>query len=304
MNSENLITVLMSSYNGERYIREQIDSILHQQEVNIKLFVRDDGSTDGTLQILKEYQEAGLLNFYTGKNLKPARSFMQLLKDAPQADYYAFSDQDDYWQKDKIKTAIDHISSKTDHKYLLYCSQTRLADKELHPIGTTKKYPLLTFEESLIYKYANGCTMVFNHALRNKIIAYEPDFLPMHDCWILSIALGLKDSQVIFDDTSHILYRQHENNVIGQNKDQWNEWKRRYKQIFLMHEHERSSMAREILKGYSKELTPQSNVSLRTFLKGKKDFCTRMKIIADGKFTCADKHSQRLFRIAVLLNTY
>lgn len=69
MNSENLITVLMSSYNGERYIREQIDSILHQQEVNIKLFVRDDGSTDGTLQILQEYQEAGLLNFYTGKNL-------------------------------------------------------------------------------------------------------------------------------------------------------------------------------------------------------------------------------------------
>lgn len=130
MNSENLITVLMSSYNGERYIREQIDSILHQQEVNIKLFVRDDGSTDGTLQILQEYQEAGLLNFYTGKNLKPARSFMQLLKDAPQADYYAFSDQDDYWKPTKLNQAIKRLKLSTNTPALYFC-QTQLADKDL-----------------------------------------------------------------------------------------------------------------------------------------------------------------------------
>lgn len=100
------ILVLMSTFNGEKFIREQIESILAQENVNIKLLVRDDGSTDKTLDILNEYKNKGKLNYYIGKNLGPQLSFMHLLQNAPYCEYYAFADQDDVWLKDKLSTAI------------------------------------------------------------------------------------------------------------------------------------------------------------------------------------------------------
>ena len=92
------VAVLMSSYNGEKYIRPQIDSILAQEgNFELSLFVRDDGSTDKTQAILQEYAQKRKLTWYTGNNLGPARSFMDLLKKCKGFNYYAFADQDDYW---------------------------------------------------------------------------------------------------------------------------------------------------------------------------------------------------------------
>ena len=89
------ITVLMSTYNGEMFIREQIDSILNSKDVELQLLVRDDGSSDQTIPILKSYQTKKKLSFYQGHNVRPAKSFMELLCKAPNSKYYAFSDQDD-----------------------------------------------------------------------------------------------------------------------------------------------------------------------------------------------------------------
>ena len=89
------ITVLMSTYNGEMFIREQIDSILNSKDVELQLLVRDDGSSDQTIPILKSYQTKKKLSFYQGHNVRPAKSFMELLCKAPSSKYYAFSDQDD-----------------------------------------------------------------------------------------------------------------------------------------------------------------------------------------------------------------
>ena len=117
------VTVLMSTYNGETYLKEQIDSILAQEGIRVKLLVRDDGSKDSTQQILDDYSKRGLLEWYKGENLKSARSFMNLVDTVSlDADYYAFSDQDDFWEKDKLSRAIDMLNQFDDvHcKQLLY----------------------------------------------------------------------------------------------------------------------------------------------------------------------------------------
>ena len=106
------VCVLMSTYNGEKYLKEQIDSILKQKGVKVNLLVRDDGSTDNTLSLLEEYKKKGLLDYCCGSNMKPARSFMELLSIAPDSDYYAFSDQDDYWEHDKLFNAVKNTEKK------------------------------------------------------------------------------------------------------------------------------------------------------------------------------------------------
>ena len=101
------VNVLLSTYNGKRYMRELIDSIIAQEGVSTDILARDDGSTDGdTQRILDDYQQRGLLTWYQGENLRPAHSFMQLLADAHEAPFYAFADEDDYWQPDKLATAV------------------------------------------------------------------------------------------------------------------------------------------------------------------------------------------------------
>ena len=121
------IAVLMSTYNGERYLREQIDSILNQKiEVCFDLIVRDDGSTDKTIEILKMYADAGKLFFSIGKNVGAARGFVNLLHENPGYDYYAFSDQDDVWNEDKLKKGITAIQDIK--KPALYCTNCELVD--------------------------------------------------------------------------------------------------------------------------------------------------------------------------------
>ena len=118
--------VLMASYNGIPFISEQIDSILSQAEVDVRLFVRDDGSSDGTRDLLQRYADEGSLTLLTGENLGPALGFLTLLRNAPEADYYAFSDQDDIWDSDKLITAIKQL--KKQENLALYHCNSRLVD--------------------------------------------------------------------------------------------------------------------------------------------------------------------------------
>ena len=115
----------MSTYNGEKYIDEQIDSVLAQKNVRVDLLIRDDGSKDETVRIIKRYCEKfDNIKFYEGPNLKPARSFLNLIETAElNYDYYAFCDQDDVWHEDKLYQAIEKIGKKKDSQkpILYYC---------------------------------------------------------------------------------------------------------------------------------------------------------------------------------------
>ncbi len=170
------VVVLMSTYNGEKYLREQIDSILGQRDVEVSLLVRDDGSTDATLAILDEYKTSGVLDYYCGSNIGPARSFMHLLQNAPESDFYAFSDQDDIWMDDKLLAATSTLKGH-ESEPALYFSQTQLVDADLNKIPSVIIHPKLTFGESLIYKFIGGCTMVMNHRLREAVGSFMPEIM-------------------------------------------------------------------------------------------------------------------------------
>lgn len=100
------VSVLMSTYNGAKYVREQIESILSQIGVEVKLTVRDDGSNDLTCEILKEYASLGKIALIKGENVGVSKSFFILLDSSPDCDFYAFSDQDDIWHNDKLLNAV------------------------------------------------------------------------------------------------------------------------------------------------------------------------------------------------------
>ena len=110
INKKPTVTVLMSTYNGERFLKEQLDSILQQQDVDVRLCVRDDGSTDGTMDILLEYADA--IELTIGNNFGVGNSFMSMVYSANlESDYYAFSDQDDIWMPDKLISAVDELKN-------------------------------------------------------------------------------------------------------------------------------------------------------------------------------------------------
>lgn len=216
------VAVLMSTYNGEKYLSTQIDSIINQEGVEISLFIRDDCSTDETIKILSRYSHQENIHvIYGKKNLKPANSFMELLYNTHGFDYYAFADQDDIWLEDKLITAVNKIS--TYQTPALYCSNQIIleGDKEKH-----KRYednPSTDLVRVLFSNSISGCTMLMNNSLASVLSSPEnrprPNVLSlrMHDTWVLLVAI--LTGNVVYDDEGHILYRIHENNMVGVRSD-------------------------------------------------------------------------------------
>ena len=224
------VMVIMSTYNGEKFIQEQIDSILNQINCCTKIYVRDDGSTDRTVEILDGYKQRGLIDYCVGENLKPAKSFLTALLDCEQADYYAFSDQDDIWEKDKLYSAICMLEKMPDKKSpMLYCSNLKVINsnkivlkEKLLPDEIVMDYEQLLVRSPHIF----GCTEVFNNELYNIIKKNGvPKNLIMHDLWVALIAASC--GNIIYDNDAHIKYRQHENNHTGATETPLKVWKNR-----------------------------------------------------------------------------
>ncbi|MEE0463519.1 glycosyltransferase family 2 protein [Blautia hydrogenotrophica] len=211
------VTVVVSSFNGEKYIKEQIDSILSQKHCKISLIVRDDGSSDDTIAILHQYEKKGQLKLVQGENLKPAKSFLEALKHSGETDYYAFSDQDDIWLDDKLNVAISALEKMDKKTPNLYCSNLTTINNDYEVIND-KLLPekiVSDYRELLIRSpHIFGCTCVFNSILRNFIVKRElPQRLIMHDLWVALIAASL--GNIYYDPSSHIKYRQHGDNHTG-----------------------------------------------------------------------------------------
>ena len=216
------IIILLSTYNGAKFLKEQLDSIYNMDNIkDISILARDDGSNDGTQDILESYaQEKDNFSWFQGENLRPAKSFWELLFKAPEADYYSFADQDDVWDKDKLSVAINKLKDLDQSKPALYVSDVRTVDGELNPISNTmvEKDVPIDYPHSLIKNICPGCTYVFNKATRLKALKYDPIKynIDIHD-WVIYKIANLFGT-VVFDDTPHMSYRQHGHNTIGANK--------------------------------------------------------------------------------------
>lgn len=264
--------VLLSTYNGEKYLPELLDSVMAQKDVLIDVLARDDGSKDKTVDILKKNDR---VQVYTGENLKPAKSFLDLILKADASyDYYALCDQDDVWKADKVISAIEHI--KDSNKPTLYSSAVEVVDRDLNFIR--KSFTDNSFKDPLydILTYGTpGCTFVFNKALMQKLKEYKPTTISMHDSWISFVCLAV-NGLFYSDHEAYILYRQHDANVLGVQR---HSLKDTLAGIIKNKNVLRSDMAKEILIGYSYGMLPKTKEAFCAFAEYKENFRYKMRIL-------------------------
>lgn len=223
-NKEEKIAILISTYNGERYLADQVRSIQEQSNHNWHLYIRDDGSKDRTPDILQKLaQDDRRISIIDDRpeNLGVIKSFLYLLQ-MVDADYYMFSDQDDHWHSDKVDRAYRLISD-AGNKQLPLCVHTELAvvDAQLRPLNLMKNGQVWDdFPHFMFGNCITGCTMIINQALKDKInfSSLNTDQIMMHDWWFALIAAAF--GKVIYDPQPSIDYRQHESNIVGEDNQQ------------------------------------------------------------------------------------
>ena len=208
------VIVLLSTYNGEQYLQEQLESIYNQTYPNIEILIRDDGSKDNTKTLLKDAEKQNRIKVITGENLGFVNSFFELLKQAPIADYYAYADQDDIWEKDKIQRAVTKLEQVKNNKEipLMYYANYQFYDEEMKRDWKSPKRNVVSFENSLVECSNLGMTTVINHKAKEVLLNYLPQkHCKGHDWWTYMVCAGF--GKVIFDDYIVAKHRVHEKNA-------------------------------------------------------------------------------------------
>lgn len=317
------IQVLMSTYNGEKYLREQIDSILEQdcekkKKAKVQLLVRDDGSKDGTQQILEEYAQRypDTVRWYQGENVGVIKSFFDLVMQSDdEAKYYAFADQDDFWMSDKLGSGIIALEKmQEERKPNLYCCRPLLVDEKLEEIPMDEKrfQVHVAFENALIENVVVGCTMVMNQSLRDMVKENCPNEIMMHDRWFYMLATCF--GQIYYDKTPHIKYRQHGNNQVGMDMSLVKEFRERVTKV-KQKSQAISAQVKEFQKIYGvvlkeeafcieKEEAVRHLMLVNDYVESLNSFAKRCKLISSGRLYRQRKMDNLFFKILFLLGFF
>ena len=298
------VCVLISTYNGEKFLREQLDSVLMQEGVNLHVLARDDGSVDDTVKILDEYAEKdSRFKYYVGENKKPAYSFLDLIQNAPQADYYAFCDQDDIWDKDKLYAAISLLAKEDPTLPVLYYSNLRIVDENNVFIRMAHSVPHIAKNKYsfLMETLPTGCTMVFNLTLVRMAYKNIPKKCAMHDSWIYMIASVF--GKCVYDFTPYINYRQHSTNVIGTNRKKCSisSLKRNINYIFYNDSEPRYINASSFYEIYKNQLDDGMRKKFDIFLKYKINTKNLFICLFDNELTSRSIYRTLRFKMMLLL---
>ncbi|ANR80889.1 hypothetical protein BBB57_23150 [Kosakonia sacchari] len=222
MDAHDRIAILLCTYNGQKYLHKQLDSIISQSHKNWVIVASDDCSSDDTIAILKDYQEklgANKLTITKGPRKGFAENFLSLIKDTNvKADYYAFCDQDDIWNSDKLERGLRSLQSKVNIP-ALYCSRTELIDEMDNRIGFSYLFNKpAALKNALLQSIAGGNTMLINDSAR-ALLVETPDSIPIpsHDWWIYQCICAC-GGYVFYDQNPTVKYRQHSGNIVGANR--------------------------------------------------------------------------------------
>jgi len=299
------ILVLMSTYNGEQYLKLQLDSILAQENVRIALLIRDDGSQDSTKQILRNYRERFPEQIFLlfGENVGCKKSFFFLIQHAARQfgtyDYYAFADQDDVWLKNKIYLGVVALD-KEDNPYRMYYCDPMLVDESLNRLFERHYKAKGTLEESFILQPCLGCTMVFSSELLFKFALSDPERSDIHDSWCYRVNLAL-GGVICYDSKCLILYRQHQQNCIGGKQTFKAKWSRRFTQ-FVQNNQLRSRHAKEIKHVYAEWIPFRTLKILDELIEYKNSLYLKFRIVFSARYMSNKVLHNILFRISILTN--
>lgn len=284
------ICIIMAVYNGERYLSEQIDSLLKNTYQNFTLHIFDDKSTDQSAKIIADYEQRypkQIIGHRNAKNHGVIRNFLEGTR-IMDADYYMFCDQDDVWYPDKIQHTLHHmeaVETQTPSQPVVVFGDATVVDEHLKEIAPSFQkqsgyqtdhidLPHLLMENKLI-----GCTIMFNRSLRNLLSEY-PNEIRMHDWWIA--LLGAAFGTVSYLEEPLLLYRQHGRNIVGNIskggylKDRITHLKKQRQALY-----QTCAQADAFLHIYSKQLEPKSRQLLQIFasLPEKNWLCRRYYVL-------------------------
>lgn len=276
------VCIILSTYNGKKYVCQQLDSIFQPAEdMDIFLYVRDDGSKDDTIQILEEYGKKNNVEIKidAGENAGSARSFLLAIRNCPKADYYAFCDQDDVWLPKKIATAVKQIGDT--EQPILWCSDYQVTDANLNVIlPSALKQPIQDDVKSMFYNNVPGCTMVFNWALMQKMRMIEISEIRMHD--IMAMNVALITGEIYFEKNPFVLYRQHGDNVLGYShkKIKVRKWiKDKMHLIRCKENYSTAEYARAVLKALGNEMSADQKKEYQLISEMDKSFIKRLRVL-------------------------
>lgn len=291
------VLVALATYNGEMYLREQLDSLLRQKGVQVQILVRDDGSKDGTTKILDEYKARGLLDWYTGEHLNVQKGYLDLLRNAPETDYYAFCDQDDVWDEDKLLLAVTELDEMpADKPAMYYCGQ-RLVDENLQLLSVHRIAADRSPHTNFLISNVAGCTAVFNRCLVDAVNSASPGFILMHDSWLFKVCLSL-GGNYFADSAAHINYRQHGGNVAGLNggikgKDRQ---VKRYLEVF-----EIQRQCQSLLDCYGDRMTPEYKILTEEICNYNQSIGKWWKLLCSKEFDFKSMSLNSVVKLKILL---
>lgn len=300
------VNVMLSTYNGEKFLKEQIGSILNQKKVIVNLYIRDDGSSDSTKEILSSIEQQNI-NIVYGKNIGWKRSFLNLLFNVPinKNEFYAFADQDDVWKEDKLYSAIKKI--REEKKPTLYHSNMTMVNEKLEFIRNRYRsdfYPSIKMPQAFFDGVGTGSTMVFNTRFLNIVRQYKPNEEIAHDAYLMALANLF--GKVIYDKESHILYRRFEDNATGYGKNSkigkpsMIDRYRRYKKLPKM---SYSIRAKEIISGYSKLLDNRELSFLTKLSNYKESILTRVLLLVSPSVKASSFKKSLIIKYRILTGT-
>ncbi len=230
----NHVAIFLCTYNGARHLRAQLDSIAAQSHRDWSLWISDDGSSDATLDLIQEFMvqhPAFRIHVGAGPRQGFAANYMSLVNnDGIQADYFAFSDQDDIWLPDRLEASVRGLGACADAP-ALYCARTQYIDADDRVIGASRPPPVAcNFAHALAQNVCGGNTMLINPAARALMRHVPPSCVVAHD-WLAYLLVTGAGGVVVFDPTIHVQYRQHRGNAMGENRSlraRWHRLKRLY----------------------------------------------------------------------------
>lgn len=218
------INILLSTYNGEKFLVQQLDSIFNQTYQNFSLYIRDDGSSDSTVKLIESYfqehpsfaQKTFFIQNPQKINLGYMEAFWTLLDCCEKASYYAFCDQDDVWLKNKLQAGISFLEKEAVDIPLLYFSNYMFCDENLNPLHSSTTVPsFIHFKDVLFYTPAFGFSIIINDTLRSLALQTTNRKSIPHDGWVQKIAAAF--GKIIYNKECTAYYRRHSNAVTSSN---------------------------------------------------------------------------------------
>ncbi|MCX5847576.1 MAG: glycosyltransferase family 2 protein [Deltaproteobacteria bacterium] len=299
------INILMATFNGGRYLSEQLDSLLEQTYEYWTLYIRDDGSSDDSMKIVKSYSKRDKriqLLPSSGQNVGACQNFAQLMEntDGP---YVMFCDQDDIWLPDKTETTLKVMKDSekrfgTGMPILVHtdCAVVNSSCQVIHP--SFMRYQKMNHVDDnplrilLTQNFVTGCTVMINRALLSKCLPV-PNTALMYDWWIALVAAAL--GKLVFIPHSTLLYRQHTDNVAGAKKI----ISRRNLRRLVNFEELDKSMIKLMLQNCAllKHINSQNDVKNNYMLE---EFISSIKTRGTAAFTCSLKY--RIVKQGILRN--